>query len=139
MPYAFGNQEVDQLADKKRIPLKLKAGQAAIFDHGIVHATSTNTSDQNRPAAFVAVKPKGSQLLHAYFNKEANKVELVKVDEDFAFGYDMRSRPAGELFEALDFELPTVKLDEFSQKLKQAASKSNIVKKIKYRLNGAVG
>lgn len=139
MPYAYGSQEIDELAEIKRIPLKLKAGQAAIFDHGIIHATSTNQSDQNRPAAFVAVKPKNTELLHSFFNKEDNKVELIKVEDDFAFGYDMRSRPKGELYEALDYDPFNIQLDEFSKKIKRAEAKSNLVKKIKYRLNGALG
>ncbi len=139
MPYAYGMQEIDELAEQKRIPLKLKAGQAAVFDHGIIHATSTNQSDQNRPAAFVAVKPQNTDLLHAYYNKADNKVELIKVADDFAFGYDLRSRPEGELYEAIDYTAPQIPLAEFSDKIKKAAAKSNIVKKIKYRLNGALG
>ncbi len=139
MPYAYGSQEIDELAEEKRIPLKLKAGQAAIFDHGIIHATSTNTSNQNRPAAFVAVKPIGTTLLHPYFNKEENKVELIQVADDFAFGYDLVSRPKGELYEKMDYIAPEIPLEEFAQKIKRAAAKSNVVKKIKYRLNGAVG
>ncbi len=79
-------------------PVRVKAGQALVFDHRLVHASGPNTSDAPRPAFTVAMKPRSAPLLHWYRpDPNSAELEVYRVDADFLCDFAIGEAPVYSL------------------------------------------
>lgn len=67
----------------KHIPTK--KGEGFVFDHGIIHGSTSNSSNKKRIAVVLGAHSKGAELLHYYMpNFQSNKIEKYKMEiKDF--------------------------------------------------------
>lgn len=83
VPYYFHNFE-QALIDKYLMPVHLKAGQAIIFDDGLIHYSSQNKSDQPRSAIQIETIPIEMTPVYYHLDEENPKsFEVFEVDFDF--------------------------------------------------------
>lgn len=62
-------------------PVPLKKGDAVIFAHNLFHGSKPNTTNENRPAAYIGVISKEAQLIH--YIKNENLITEIKADNQF--------------------------------------------------------
>lgn len=68
IPQPFRDQ-IDSIA-AKLIDIDLKAGQAVIFDHRLIHGSKQNSSDNERVAAVSVLIPREADLTYLYLDKD---------------------------------------------------------------------
>lgn len=86
-------------------PVEVRAGQALVFDHALLHSSGPNFSDVVRPAVAVAFKPKEAPLYHWYLPDPSERtLEVMSVDSAFFADVNIGSRP----------DYPVDHLDEFT-------------------------
>ncbi len=74
--------------EKAAISVKLKAGEAIVFYHSVIHGSPPNLSARDRVAACFSVIPKEAPLC-IYFQPTANDaLQLHEPEDDFVFQYD---------------------------------------------------
>lgn len=67
-------------------PVFLKAGQAVVFNHSIIHYSYPNISNQNRIAISKGFNSSEANLLH-YLRTTEHDVELYEMPQNFVFHY----------------------------------------------------
>jgi ectoine hydroxylase-related dioxygenase (phytanoyl-CoA dioxygenase family) len=67
--------------------IDLKAGQALIFNHSLIHHSCSNTSGTNRIAVSKGFNSYDATLLH-YLKTTNQTAELYEMPKDFVFKYD---------------------------------------------------
>ena len=84
VPYYFKNFE-DSLIHKYLRPIPCKAGDAVIFEDGVIHYSDVNKSEKPRYALQILIGPKDVLPMYYYFNSEkpALGFELFELDEEF--------------------------------------------------------
>lgn len=85
-----------RFAEEDRIALDLRAGQAVIYDHRLVHFSPPNDSEIERVAVNVAVVPREAATYHHHLRPDGS-VERFRVDDGFYVSHDIREPPAGGL------------------------------------------
>lgn len=77
--------------EKAAVSIKLKAGEAIVFYHSVIHGSPPNLSGKNREAACFTVIPKEAPLC-IYFQPSMNDaLEVHQPEDDFMFNYtDLR-------------------------------------------------
>ncbi len=84
VPYYFNNFE-SSLIDKYLEPISCKAGEAVIFEDGVIHFSDINKSDAPRYALQILIGPTYTKPVYYYFDK-ANPdkgFEVFEINEDF--------------------------------------------------------
>lgn len=76
-------------------PIEMKAGEILLFDTALIHGSYPNKTNNLRAAVNLFFKPKNASMTHyARFNDTpSGKIESYKIDNDFFFKEDYRSRP----------------------------------------------
>ncbi|MCO5229626.1 MAG: phytanoyl-CoA dioxygenase family protein [Chitinophagales bacterium] len=67
--------------EHSRKTIYLKAGDAIIFDHRLVHASGANLSDTDRLAAVLAFLPKEAPLLHYYKDMAHHELKVLELEK----------------------------------------------------------
>lgn len=85
------------IASRYLTELPLRAGEAVIYDHALVHASPPNRSGKPRPAANLALVPAEADMIHAYIDPEdpLGRPEIFGVDETFFLSNIIGERPRG--------------------------------------------
>ncbi len=95
--------------------LRMRAGEACIYDHRLLHASPPNRRESARVAFALTLVPEAARPIHAYRSPLDGAVELYAIDESFfeSFTYGDRELPPGlELLERLpDPALPRFTLE----------------------------
>lgn len=78
---------IDEL-EKVAISVKLKAGQAIVFYHSIIHGSPPNLVADYRKAACFTVIPKDAPLCIYFQKDESSKLERHTPKDDFMFQYN---------------------------------------------------
>jgi Phytanoyl-CoA dioxygenase (PhyH) len=81
----YGNYTVE--LEKAAISVKLKAGEAIVFYHSVIHGSPPNLSNKNREAACFSVIPKNAPLCIYFQPKEGVNLEVHEPSDDFMFRY----------------------------------------------------
>lgn len=85
-------REVDDLLEEKMVTLKMKAGEAFIFNHSLLHSSHLNQSDSPRLAVTYGLAPKDSPLL--YYLRDGDRIERIWMGDELFMRYsDIGSRP----------------------------------------------
>lgn len=158
IPCAF--KQVHNLILEYMTPLYLRAGEALIYDHALLHASQPNRSDKMRIACASGVKPEEADMVF-YWNNNG-KVEEYNSSPDFFMqenvftgphglkkqkevAYDFHSVSEEEFYELSGIEknMPTeiarVQEDSAPQirpSFFEVYTLGNILREIKYRLSG---
>ena len=70
--------------------ISLKAGDAMIFEHKLVHGSPINKTEYPRVSAVLALIPKETHLVHYFIDPEGdpNKIEMLELEDDLYVQYD---------------------------------------------------
>ncbi|MES2691483.1 MAG: phytanoyl-CoA dioxygenase family protein [Bacteroidota bacterium] len=84
VPYYFEDFE-DKLVGKYLKPIDCAAGEAVIFEDGVIHFSDMNNSDKPRYALQILIGPRYSEPVYYYYNnKEPEKgFEVFEINEEF--------------------------------------------------------
>jgi hypothetical protein len=93
-PYVALAQEI---RERFLTELPLRAGEAVIYDHSLVHASPHNVSGQSRLAVNLALVPEEADLLHGYLDRSLEdwRPEVFRVDDAFYLRNIVGERPEG--------------------------------------------
>lgn len=98
---------------EEMVPVPVRAGQALIFDHRLLHCSGPNLSADARPAFTVAVKPRAAELLHWLLPEpESHELEVYRIDDDFLLDFNVGERPNYPLVRVEEFQPDTITRDE---------------------------
>jgi ectoine hydroxylase-related dioxygenase (phytanoyl-CoA dioxygenase family) len=105
-------REVHNLVWENMKPLYMKAGEALIYDHALLHASKANHSAENRIAVASGVKPTEAQM-YFYWNNNG-MVEQYVSNTEFFMTENIFSGPGNlKKVTELEYNFPVVKEDEF--------------------------
>ena len=90
IPCAFS--AVHDLILESMTTLELKAGEALIYNHALLHASHPNTSQFSRIACALGIKPKEADMLF-YFNNEGT-IEEYESNPDFFMLENVFTKPS---------------------------------------------
>lgn len=74
--------------EKAAVSVKLKAGEAIVFYHSVIHGSPPNISERNRLAACFSVIPKEAPLCIYFQKNETDQLEQHEPDDDFIYKYN---------------------------------------------------
>lgn len=74
------------LAEQYMTPLYIKAGEALIYDHRLVHSSPINQSNNIRIAIAFGVIPNNTPMIYCVGNK--NNIDIYQSNVDFFFNYN---------------------------------------------------
>ena len=100
IPYYFKNFE-DKLIGNYLKSIPCKAGDAVIFEDGVIHFSDVNTSSKPRYALQILIGPKEVRPVYYYFNPKKPEVgfELFEINDDFFMKNNyltFRDRPSNQ-------------------------------------------
>jgi len=95
-PNAF--ESIHGIVKEFLIDVPLKAGEAIIFNHSLLHASPPNLSEENRVALSVGFTHNDSPLIHHYLNSspqlgESAIVEVMEINDLFFETYIRGQKP----------------------------------------------
>ena len=95
----------DEIWDEMEL-LPMKAGEAFIFNHSLLHASSANTTDKERLAITSGVIPADAQLMLYHLNESKKLEKYLMPDDMFQRYYNIGQRPEfGEKIEEFAYEV----------------------------------
>lgn len=85
------------IREELNVPLEMKAGEAAVWNHRTLHFSNPNLSEQTRVAATIILVPKGVETFHFWKESsvEQTSVEQFDVNSEFFLRNDIFKRPEG--------------------------------------------
>lgn len=111
----FGNLSAD-IKSKFSQAINLKAGEALVWDHRLIHFSLPNLSTNARMAFTLILIPKHAQAWHCYSQPHSGGeiVEKYAVDTNFYMDYKIGSKPEGvPLVDTVKQPAKTYSLQEF--------------------------
>jgi hypothetical protein len=110
IPCAFSS--VHQLILDTMTTLELKAGEALIYNHALLHASHPNTGDTARIACALGIKPKEAAMLF-YFNNQG-RIEEYESNPEFFMQENVFAKPSSLILKrSFSYEFPSVSPAEF--------------------------
>jgi hypothetical protein len=108
-------QGSEELISKHMITVPMKAGQAFVLNHAVIHASTLNNSDRERLVIAYAITSADASLSFYFRDKNAvdNKVEKFEMPDDFFLRYNnIGERPLlGEKVAEFQYEVPIIDSD----------------------------
>ncbi len=87
----------EEIKKKYSQPVNLKAGEALIWDHRLIHYSLPNLSNQPRIAFTLILVPENVEVIHCFGknnpSKSIDEVEVFDVDTTFYLNYIISNRP----------------------------------------------
>src|SRR5690606_38611925 len=107
-------EEHQWLQDHYGKALYLKAGEAVVWQHQVLHYSPPNLSNTSRIAATAIIVPRDEKIIHYFKPEEDDKVEVYEIEDDFFFHYNIGSRPQtkAHLIDKINFRLNTYNKNE---------------------------
>ena len=105
-------RKVHDLVWENMKPLYMKAGEALIYDHSLLHASKSNKTDEKRIACASGMMPREAQM-YFYWNNNGT-IEQYKSNVEFFMTQNIFEGPNGlEKVASLEYDFPTVEEAEF--------------------------
>lgn len=107
----------------------MKAGEAIIFNHAVVHGSFSNETNMPRVAAVIAAYQNDAELLHFYLpDKDKNVVQKFSMTKE-AFLHFKKGcpPPKGVFLNEMSYEFKQVKANEFNALLKKHPKERNSI------------
>jgi hypothetical protein len=111
IPALFKN--VESLIWERMLPLNMKAGEALLYDHALLHGSPPNKSANIRLGIVAGVIPAGVEMQLNFWNN--GSVDVYRIDESFFLSADPSKAPGTDK-KINTIENPRVELDETSFK-----------------------
>lgn len=100
-------------------PIYLRAGEAIVFDHSILHFSPPNLSKEDRIAFNIFISNSEAEIIEAYYNKEKKpaKIDIYQQQSDFFTEYEQFDtgqfdRPKiGKISRTEDYDFPVLGID----------------------------
>jgi len=93
-------------------PLYMKAGEALIYDHSLLHASKSNRTDEKRIACASGVMPREARM-YFYWNNNGT-VEQYQSNVEFFMTQNIFEGPSGlKKVASLEYDFPTVEVADF--------------------------
>ena len=115
IPSIYVQDDLEPVIQRHRRVLSVRQGQAVVFDHALVHATTPNASARPRAAAFVGIKPRPAPM--RFYWRDGERIEAFAIEPSFLYRYDYVSRPAAESLGHLDYALPRLAPTELEARI----------------------
>lgn len=81
VPYS---RKIEDVLAKEYLQLvHMKAGEAVLFDDGLLHCSSNNNSDTPRPVFSIQMVPDDVTPVYHYYDATTNTFELFEIDDEF--------------------------------------------------------
>lgn len=110
IPCAY--QNVHHLVWENMKPLYLKAGEALIYDHSLLHASKANKTDDLRIACASGIIPTEAQM-RFYWNADG-KIEEYESNADYFMTRNIFAKPDGlQKLRDIEYDFPTVDERQF--------------------------
>lgn len=83
------------IKDEYSEAVRLRAGEALIWDHRVIHFSQPNTTERPRVVFTLIMVPKNAQVIHCYGIPESygTIINKMQVDTDFFMKYTIGSNP----------------------------------------------
>ncbi|MDB5282617.1 MAG: glycosyl transferase family 2 [Bacteroidota bacterium] len=92
----------------------MKAGEALIYDHRLLHASAVNQTDAPRLAVVFGIIPEKAEMRYYYL--ENGIVSEYENNVDFFFNNDILKGPQGlKKIKDIDYQIPVVTEEEFDE------------------------
>ncbi|GAB5538269.1 MAG: hypothetical protein Salg2KO_03720 [Salibacteraceae bacterium] len=128
-------KDIEQTVGEYLRPIRLKSGQALIFDQRIIHNSSVNQSGKDRLAIISGIFPENAEFITCYKDSSASdEIELHKHDENYLieypkFFYDCHDRPVGsEIIGSVKDDFPPIEEHMFLE----FCARNNVLKHAPY-------
>ncbi len=116
--------EIKDIVAKYLIPIRLKKGQALIFDPRVIHNSLSNVSNMPRIVSLTGLFPKEASFVHCYtdMSKNEKEIEFYKQDDDFLLKYpyllvNCTERPtSGEVIKKIPYSIQQMDAKTFYEK-----------------------
>lgn len=112
IPSAF--EDVNDLCWNNMDYLNLKAGEALIYDHRLMHASKENFTENNRLVVVFGIIPQTAEM--RYYYQENNAIGEYKCDADFFMNGNPAAGPKG-LIKIQTIDYPILEIKKVLQKL----------------------
>lgn len=90
---------------KMMVPLEMKAGEALVYDHRLIHSSPRNHSHEDRLACVFGIIPEAAEMLY-FYNREGT-VEKYRSSLEFFFEAFPERGPGNlPLLEKVDYNFP---------------------------------
>lgn len=114
----------------KNVPLKV--GQALLFNHKLLHASTPNRSSQERLAVISTLKPKEAQWLYFDWDENRKVVNKYEANLDFYLKVWMsKIRDESKIVESFNYKFPEMTALQFSEWKAKQNSNTSFIQKIK--------
>lgn len=100
--------EFEEMRFEKKV-LEMKAGDAIIYDHKLIHGSPPNLTQHARIAINLALLPKEVKALHYFYEKE--QIKVYEVEDSFfhrCLTHEVMEMHAYDLKEKLDINFPSI-------------------------------
>jgi len=95
-------------------PLRMKAGEALVYDHRLIHASGINITETPRLVIVYGVIPQSAEM-RFYYGHDKN-IEIYNCTPDFFFSSDISKGPAGLPFlGAVPDENPSITAQQLAE------------------------
>jgi len=123
MPYEACQQQLWE----NMITIPMKAGQAFIHNHAVIHSSTLNTTDKERLSVVYAVIPEQAKLMF-YHKNETGRVEKYDMPDDMFLRYfNLGERPAfGKKADEFNYTTPATNQQEIEELITAARKERNI-------------
>lgn len=115
-PHYFFEDVKELVWDKMKL-ISMKAGEAIIYDHKLVHGSKHNFSDMTRPAFASSVFPNQTDAIFYYYDTgipNNHKLEKFILNESTFFEKDSKGLPLhAQSIGSIDYELKSIPREEF--------------------------
>jgi ectoine hydroxylase-related dioxygenase (phytanoyl-CoA dioxygenase family) len=122
----FCYRDTAKLLWDNMITVPMKAGQAFVLNHAVIHGSGANTSNKERLAIAYGLIPKETNLVF-YHKKDEGKVEKFEMPDNFFNKYyNIPDRPLiGKVIDEFDYSIKQASPLKVSQLIDREASKRN--------------
>jgi ectoine hydroxylase-related dioxygenase (phytanoyl-CoA dioxygenase family) len=110
------------------VTVPMKAGQAFVLNHAVIHGSAPNMSDKERLAIAYGLIPEEASLVF-YHKDEDNKVEKFEMPDDFFQKYyNVGQRPLfGKVIDEFEYTVPQVSSLKISQLIHKEERRRSMV------------
>lgn len=110
-------EEIKTIAAPMMQTLEMKAGQAFIFSHALLHASHSNLSGKNRIAVAYGVIHQDTELIYYHKPSATEKIQKLSIPKDFFITYpEPGKQPANSiLIEEIDYSENKVSIEDFEK------------------------
>lgn len=86
-------EKVMPLAKKKMTPISVKAGEAVVFYHSVLHGSTANKTNRRRLSIVQGIYSKGAQLEHLFIDEDTNVISLYNIAVKDYYKMEYLKRP----------------------------------------------